>query len=262
MAPPRLTHYLITGASSGLGSALAIYLAARHHPLTLLGRNSEVLRSVADDCRGLGAPVEELCCDVRDVKSMDQGLLGADDRLCVDVVIANAGIGGSAVLASAQGEAASLAREVMDVNLGGTINTVTPLMDRFVARGTGRFVVVSSMAAFEGLAEAPAYAASKAAVRIYGHGLRRLLAPHGVAVTVVTPGFVETPMSASLPFKNPFEWSAKRAAERIVAGIERDEAEIAFPWQLRLGVAVAGYLPVSIVDKMLVHARNRLEPRR
>ena len=261
MAPPRLTHFLITGASSGLGSALAICLAARHHPLTLMGRNGEVLRRVADVCRRLGAPVEVLCCDVRDEKSMEQGLLSADDRLIVDVVIANAGIGGAAVLASVQGEAADLAREVIDVNLGGTINTVTPLMDRFVARRSGRFVVVSSMAAFEGLADAPAYAASKAAVRIYGHGLRRLLAPHGVDVNVVTPGFVETPMSASLPFKNPFEWSAKRAAERIVAGIERNEAEIAFPWQLRLGIAVAGCLPVSIVDRVLLHARSRLEPR-
>ncbi len=173
-----------------------------------------------------------MLCDVVDADMMARHLESADDLAPVRVVIANAGVGGEAVLASATAEPGTLARHVVNVNTIGVINTVAPLIERFVARRSGHITVISSMAGFEGLAEAPAYAASKAAVRIYGHGLRRL----------------------SLPFPTPFAWPAERAAERIARGISRREAEIVFPWQLRTIAAAAALLPRPVVDRLVSSA--------
>jgi short-subunit dehydrogenase len=250
---------LITGASSGLGAELARLYASRGVALTLMGRNPDRLRAAVDRCRAEGASATGLCCDVRDAAAMQAHLLEADARLPLSTVIANSGIGGIEVMARQGHEPAELARQVVDVNLLGVINTIAPLQQAFIARKRGTFAVVSSMAAFEGLAEAPAYAAAKAAVRIYGHGLRRLLAPHGIHVGVVTPGFVATPMSASLPLTPPFLWTAERAARRIVLGLDRKEAEIAFPFAMRAGVGLARMLPVRVVDLALRLLQTRLE---
>jgi short-subunit dehydrogenase len=261
MPAPNAAHVVITGASSGLGAALARGFAAQKKRMTLLGRDRLRLQKVADECLGVGATVNIACCDVRDASVMQDVLSGADNLWEVDTVIANAGIGGADVVVKREGEPADLARRIVEINLLGTVNTVAPLQDRFVARRKGRIVVMSSMAAFEGLAEAPMYAASKAAVRIYGHGLRRRLAPHGVQVNVVSPGFVTTPMSQSLPFSQPFPWSAERAAQRILRGISRNEPEIAFPWQLQWGVALSSILPISLADRAMVFASTSLRRR-
>lgn len=260
--PAAKTHALITGASGGLGSELALHMAARGASLTLMGRNAERLQATAARCHQLGADTTIEVCDVRDAAAMEAALRRADERLAIGMVFANSGIGGSEVLARDGYEAAELARRVVDVNLIGVINTVAPLQPAFIERRRGTFVLVSSMAAFDGLEQAPSYAAAKAAVRIYGHGLRRLLAPHGIRVSVATPGFVATPMSASLPMATPFMWTAERAARRIVKGVERNEREIAFPWQMKLGVAVARMLPARLVDALLRQAQARLEQRR
>ena len=147
------------------------------------------------------------------------------------------------------------ARKIVEVNFLGVVNTVVPLLANLCARRRGHIVIVGSMAGLQGLAESPAYSASKAAVRIYGEGLRRLLAPQGVRVTVVVAGFIATPMSASLPFPRPFEWTAERAASRIVRGIGRNEAEIAFPWQLRLAGSTAMLMPLGLRDRLLAFGR-------
>lgn len=254
--PP--THHAITGASSGLGAALARACAGPSHVLTLFGRDDARLDTVADDCVRLGASVAKVRCDITDAPAMREALVDADRRCPVDIVIANAAIGGADVLSSAAEEPYDLARRIFETNLLGTINTITPLQSRFVERRRGRFVVIGSMAAFEGLADAPAYAASKAAVRTYGHGLRRRLAAYDVHVTIVSPGFITTPMSNSLPFEHAFPWTAERSARHILRGIERGAAEIAFPWQLRLGLAIGGVLPLALVDAVLERARSRL----
>lgn len=254
-------HVLITGASSGLGAELACGFARRGATLTLMGRDAVRLAAVSARCRALGGAPEAVVCDVRDAQAMAGALRGADERQALDVVIANAGIGGEQVMSRDDQEPLELAREVVSVNLLGVINTVAPMQEIFTRRRRGSLVLVSSMAAFEGLAAAPSYAASKAAVRIYGHGLRRLLAPFGVLVTVVTPGFVATPMSASLPMSAPFLWSAERAARRILAGLDRGEYEIAFPWQMRVGIALARLLPTQLVDYAMRAAQQGLEGR-
>ena len=209
------------------------------------------LSSVAEACRLAAEAVDIFGCDVTDEAKMAMTLADIDARRPVDILIANAGIGGSGVIAPASGEPLDLARRIADVNVLGVINTVAPLTSRLCARAQGHIVIVSSMAGLQGLAESPVYSASKAAIRVYGEGLRRLLAPKNVRVSVVLPGFIATPMSRSLPFRGPFEWSAERAAARIVRGIERNEAEIAFPWQLSIANSAAGLMPLRLRDRVL-----------
>lgn len=254
-----MPHALITGASSGLGSALAVLLGKRGYTLTLLGRDAERLEHVADRCRAAGNTVVTARVDVADADGMVATLLEADQRQPLDLLIANAGIGGSGVLAPPTGEPVELARGIVDVNFLGVVNSVAPLLPRFVARGRGDIAIVSSLAGMEGLADSPVYCASKAAARVYGHGLRRLLAAKGVRVTVVCPGFMTTPMSASLPMQPLFPVEAERAAAYILRGIERGRPEIVFPWQLRWVAHLTSVLPRAATDRILALGRAHME---
>jgi len=179
-----------------------------------------------------------------------------DGRQPIDLVIANAGIGGAAVIAPDTGEMLAAAHEIIGTNVLGVANTVIPLLPRFVDRGKGHVVIMSSLAAYVGLPQSPLYSASKAAVRTYGQALRRLVAPSGIRVTVICPGFVETPMSASVRGPRPMLWSVERAAERIVRGIARGEREISFPWPLATLARIADVLPPGLVDPFLARTRR------
>jgi short-subunit dehydrogenase len=111
--------------------------------------------------------------------------------------------------------------------------------------------LLSSLAGYIGLADSPAYSASKAAVRIYGDALRRLLKPHDVRVTVVSPGFVKSPMSDSIPGRLPFLWDTDRAARHIAAGIAKAKREIAFPRPMVMLLRLAGLLPSFVLEPLL-----------
>lgn len=250
------THAVITGASGGLGAALAAGLAARGTDLTLIGRHAERLQETAARCGG-AVGVRQHLCDVTDAERMRAGLLAADDARPIDLVIANAGIGGRDVLAPPDGEPPALVREIFDVNMIGVINTVSPLIERLRARRDGHIVLVSSLAGYAGLPDAPAYCASKAAVRVYGQGLRRLLAPDRIGVTVVCPGFVDTAMSRSLPHGQPFRCSAEEAASRILRAADRGTHELAFPWQLVWLSRALSVLPPAVADLVLAVHRKR-----
>ncbi len=252
-------HVVITGASSGLGAALADCYAARGASLTLIGRDAIRLEVTRAACAGRAALAVGLVCDVTDANALRAALASAEARQPVDLVIANAGVGGAGVLAPRAGESAALARDIMDVNFMGVVHTVTPLIAPFIARGRGQIAIVSSLAGLDGLADSPVYCASKAAARVYGHGLRRLLGPRGIRVSVVLPGFVATPMSASLPLRQPFTVEVGAAARRIVEGLDRGRAEIAFPWQWRLVAHVLTQLPRGVSDRILAAGRRRLE---
>lgn len=255
-APPR--HVVITGASSGIGAALARNYSRPGGVLSLTGRNAERLDCIAAACRARGAVVEVERLDVTDAVSMANWLCQRDADLPVDLVIANAGIGGAQVLTGASGEDGNIARHVLQVNVIGVVNTVSPLLKPFVLRRRGHIAIISSVAAFLGLPDAPAYSASKAAVRVYGEALRRCHALDGIRVSVVCPGFVGTPMSATLPFRTPFLWTAEKAARRIADDLTRGKAEIVFPWQLRVAAKLTHVLPPALVDLALVRLTTRL----
>ncbi len=226
-------HVLITGASSGIGAALARRLARADRRLTLLGRDAGRLAAVAAACAGV---VETVPVDVCDKPGMQRAVADAFAAAPVDLLIANAGISG--------GEPSVQ----MAVNVQGVVNTVEPALPLLRAAGRGQLALMSSLAGFRGLPNAPAYCASKAAVRVYGDGLRGRLGRDGIRVSVICPGFIRTPLTAENPFPMPFLMSAERAAERIVRGLERGQAQIAFPRRLYWPILLGSLLPTGLTD--------------
>jgi len=254
-SPSEFRHAVITGASSGIGAALATYYAHRGFVLSLLGRNPTRTNSVAQECTEAGADVRAATGDVADSVFMTAWLESCEARMPVDVIIANAGVGGRYAMPQGAGETVTVARDIFMTNLVGVSNTVLPILPRLVERRQGRLVLVSSLAGYLGLPDAPAYSASKAAVRIYGHALRRRISRHGVGVSIVCPGFVQTPMSDSLPGALPFLWGSDRAARHIAGRIARGQHEIAFPWTLSMLTRIAAMLPPSLLDSVLTRVR-------
>ena len=243
---PQPGHVLITGASSGIGAALARAYAAPGRMLTLLGRDPARLNAVAEDVHRDGAEVATRRVDVTDPAAVAEAVTGAERARPLDLVIANAGISGSS-----GGDAADRARQILRVNVEGVINTVEPALPAMIARGRGQLALMSSLAGFRGMPSAPVYCASKAAVRIYGEALRARLRARGVRVSILCPGFVETPLTAANPFPMPLIMPAADAAARIKAGLDAGRPMIAFPRRFRLALGLLGLLPASLTDPWL-----------
>jgi len=252
--PDDPTHVMITGASSGIGRALALRYAAPGRVLSLVGRDPERLDLVAADCRARGAEIETAQIDVTDHASLEPWIEARDTARPVDLVIAAAGLGGNRALAAMGGETGAQARDLMSVNTLGVLNTVTPLQPRMARRGAGHVAIIGSIQGRMGLPQAPVYSASKAALQIYADATRRLLRPHGITVTLVLPGFVDTPMSQSLATPRPWLWSPERAADRIARDIGRGARICAFPWPLRLAITLGVIAPVPLVDRILTYS--------
>jgi short-subunit dehydrogenase len=236
---------VITGASSGLGEALAKTYATRGAVLGLLGRDQQRLYALAQFCRARGTEVTTASIDVCDADAMQAWLEGFHAHHPIDLIIANAGISGG----TAEGiESAQQTRRIMDVNVGGVMNTVLPVIPLMQIRKSGHIAIISSVAGLRGLPSAPAYSTSKAAVKAWGEGLRGELAPHGIGVSVVCPGFIRTPMTDVNPFPMPFMLEAEDAAARIHKGISRNKSRIMFPWQIAIPLLLLSYLPTIISD--------------
>ncbi len=239
---------LITGASSGIGAALAVAYAHDNVQLVLIGRNAERLAEVMASCRARGAKVLTATMDVRDKEVLAEFLMTTDAITPIDLVIANAGI--SAGFSNTVEEHCARAQEVFDVNLQGVLNTIHPLIPRMVARRRGHLVLMSSLAGIRALPSAPAYSASKAAVRVYGDALRGELAPHQVAVSVVCPGWIDTPLTRKNDFPMPFILSPERAVQRMKRGIMTKKARIAFPRRLYYPLRILDALPLIWSDRL------------
>ena len=250
--PPR--SILITGASSGLGEALAKAYAGPGVTVALSGRDGRRLEAVAEACRALGAEATAAVVDVTEPGAMSRWIEAADDARPLDLVIANAGIS-AGTGATDDPEAQALA--IFAVNLTGVLNTVHPVLSRMRARRSGQIGLVSSVAAFRGLPGSPAYAASKAAVRIYGEGLRGWLAEDGVRVSVICPGFFDSRMTAANRYPMPLIMPAERAAAIVKRGLARDKARIAFPWPMYFLAWLFGALPPAWTDSLLVRAPRK-----
>lgn len=243
-------HIVITGASSGLGAALALSYARSGVHLSLSGRHAERLAQVALVCEKAGATVHHAVLDVTDQAAMTNWLIAADAARPVDLVIANAGIsGGTGGIAEPDAQA----RQIFAVNVDGVLNTVQPLIPRMVARGAGQIALISSLAGMRGLPSAPAYSASKAAVRVYGEALRGSLGKLGVRVSVVCPGYIKTPMTDVNDFPMPFLLEADRAAEIIKKGLARNCSRIAFPWQLYVPLWLLSCLSTTLTDRLFAN---------
>lgn len=238
---------LITGASSGIGAALAVALAGPDSVLHLGGRDGPRLAAVAAVCRARGAVVVTCAADVRDEAAMRAWIAraGADSRL--DLVIANAGISAGSGQSGVESEAQC--RALFAVNLDGVLNTVCPALDLMARQAPGAdgrrgtIAAIASIAGFIPAPGAPAYAASKAAVDTWVIGHAPAAARAGIRLTSVCPGFIATPMTAGNPYPMPGLMPAERAAAIILRGLARGRARIAFPWWVAALARALGVLP-------------------
>jgi len=245
----RFTSIVITGASSGIGDALARCYAEPGVALALIGRDQPRLQAVAEACRAKNAIVHIGQIDVTDRTALAAWLTRFDDAHPVDLVVANAGI--SIDKDNSSLDDFSRIHKTMDVNVGGVLNTIEPLLPRLMQRGQGQIAVVSSLAGFFGLPYSASYNASKAAVRVWGESIRYVLKKHGIGVSVICPGFVVSPMTATAPFPTPFLMSAERAAAIIRRGLARNHARIAFPIGIQAAVWLGQTLPGRWTARLL-----------
>jgi short-subunit dehydrogenase len=243
----------ITGASSGIGAALGEYYAQSGTTLALLARDEIELKSVSEKCRAKGAVVHEYLADVTDLVAMRKCVADLLSRVeGVDIVIANAGIRGEE---DVDCQDTQIAEETMRVNYFGVINTFSPFIRPMKARGRGQLAVISSIASFRGTPNSGAYSASKAAVNVWTESLRLRLIPHGIGLTTICMGFVNTAMTAGLPFWMPGILSAEQAAALIAKSIEKKMRVVTLPWQSRFIWSVFRIMPGMLYDKLIIWAK-------
>ncbi len=257
---------LVTGASSGIGRALALAYAAPGVRLALLGRDPGRLEAVAAAAREKGAGVEAASIDVRDRLAMAQWIGAADRRDPFDLAIANAGI----TTGLAPGELTEdpdAVRAILATNLVGVLNTAEPLIAPMAARGTGQLAFIGSIAGLRGLPYSPAYCVTKAGVHAYAESLRGRLERRGVRVSLIVAGFVKTPLNDSIDAIKPGEITAAQAAALIKRRLARGDATIAFPWFLYALTRAGRLLPARLYDRIMAQVevaipstRERVEP--
>jgi short-subunit dehydrogenase len=243
MAVPASRNVIITGASSGIGAALAARYAREGGVLGLVGRDRERLERVAEQCRANGCEVRLGLVDVRDRAALGDWLREFDRAAPIDLVVANAGTTTGMQQRGQPIEDAEAAFQVMQINVLGVMNTVHPVLPLMLARGRGQIAIMSSIAAILPLPDSPSYSASKASVLAYGLALRDRLHGSGVRVNVLCPGYITSPMSARIRGWKPLEMSPEYAAERMARGLARDRGLIAFPWSLIAISRFASWLP-------------------
>jgi len=250
---------LITGASDGIGAALAEAYAAPGKHLALSGRDVARLSAVAERCRQRGATVAETIVDVTDSGAVAAWIEAAERAAQLDLAIANAGIQGGPFRAG-RGETLDEVERVMQVNFLGVCNTVHPVLAAMRARGRGQIALIASLAGLRGLPQSPGYCASKAALKAYGEALRSWLQPEGIEVSVVLPGFVETRMANAVIGPKPLMMSTARAAHIIQRGLAHGRRQIAFPLPLYFGMSLLRVLPAALADRLLRRAEVDIVP--
>ncbi|HVY05796.1 MAG TPA: SDR family oxidoreductase [Burkholderiales bacterium] len=252
---PQLS-VVITGASSGIGRALAMEYAARGATLGLIARREDLLTQLASSL-----PVRSCAyaLNVTDAQALAHAAADFTARVgCPDIVIASAGVSVGTLTEEAMDNA--VFEEVMATNVLGTMLTFQPFLEAMRLRRGGTLVGIGSIAGFRGLPGASAYSASKAAVMSYLESLRLELRDSGVAVVTICPGYVATPMTAKNPYRMPFLMDAGKAAIKIADAIDRRSRFYVLPWQMGLVGGVLKRLPRWLYD--LLFARAPRKPRR
>ncbi|TDI58277.1 MAG: SDR family NAD(P)-dependent oxidoreductase [Alphaproteobacteria bacterium] len=236
---------LITGASSGIGAALAQHYAAPGVTLFLSGRNHARLAEVEDACRSSGALVDGRIIDVCGELDLTVWIHQCDEIAPLDLVIANAGVG----LGNTDGaNLHDVAKRTFEANVGGVFNTIHPAVDCMRKRGQGQIALVSSIAAYQGLAGSPAYSASKAAVKTYGEALRAMLRPENITVSVICPGYVRSRITDRNDYFMPFFMEADKAARIIATALAKGKGRITFPWPMVPVARILTNLPMWLLD--------------
>jgi len=242
-----LANAIITGASSGIGAALAKEYARRGWSLALVARRGELLEELR-----ASLPVKSVAipCDVTDRDAVDRAVRRGESELGgpFDLAIANAGVG---VYRSTAKFNLDEADRTIRVNVLGMMNLYAAVIPSMVERSSGRFVGIASLAGLRGLPRAAAYSASKAAMQAFLEGARVDLAPHGVGVTIVNPGFIKTAMTSENKHPMPFLMSAEKAATIIANGVDRGKRVVEFPRPMAILTRIGRLMPDAIWDRVV-----------
>lgn len=247
---------VVSGASSGIGRALAVRYAEGGATLGLLARREPELRQLAAQ---LGVPHRIYAADVRNAAALTAA---AEDFMssygCPDIVIASAGV--SVGTLGAYAEDISAFQDILDINVLGTARTFQPFTARMQKIGRGKLVGIASVAGYRGLPGAGAYSASKAALISYLESLRVELGPTGINVITICPGYIATPMTARNPYPMPFLMNADAAAGKIISAIARGKTHAVIPWQMAIVARLLRAAPDWLYDRLFAKAPRK--PRR
>jgi short-subunit dehydrogenase len=250
----------ITGASSGIGSALARQYAKQGALLGLAARRGEQLQVLAETLTSAGATVQCYPLDVTDAAALRSA---AEDFIArqgaPDIVIANAGVSVGTLTECA--EDLEVIKRILEINVYGMAATFSPfiavMLQNAKAGKAGRLVGIASVAGIRGLPGAEAYSASKAAAITYLESLRLELRSSGVKVVTIAPGYIETPMTAINPYRMPFLLPADEAARRFARAIERGTSYTVIPWQMGVVAKLLRLLPNALYDRLFANAPRK-----
>lgn len=234
---------LITGASSGIGQAIALRFAKPGVSLALLGRDLNRLQKVASDCIAKGADVDTYEANVEDQLQMQKIINHVDAKRPLDCVIANAGISSGGLPMTPQ-----LAKHIIEVNVLGVFNTIDPIIPNMSLRGYGCIAIMGSLAGYRGFPNRAVYSASKSAVKNYAEALGVQLKGDNIQVSLICPGFVKTPLTDRNKFQMPGIISVESAADIVVRGLEERKRLIAFPKLLYALVRFLNIIPIQLAD--------------
>lgn len=239
-------NVLITGASSGIGKALAFECAKRGDTLFLCGRSKERLQATAEVCIGLGGKVYAEVLNVTDAGAMSAWIGKCDSIAPVEIVFANAGVGTGE-------ETEENVRTTFGINVNGTVNTVLPAIEVFRKRarerknpGLRQILITASVAGYGPLKSCPSYSATKSCLKTWALALRGMLKPEGIRVNAICPGFIRSRLTDANTCPMPFFMEADKAAKIILRRAERDVGMIAFPWPMRLAAWFLSILPHAV----------------
>lgn len=239
---------LVTGASSGIGRALAVELARRGAHVMASARRESELRALCDEITASGGKASFAVCDVSDPDAAAEVVKKSERNLgSLDMVISNAGVGGTSH--ASRLDVASVAK-MIDVNVRGAIVPLVAAIPIMLAQKHGQLVGVSSLAGKRALPTSALYNATKSALSVFLEGLRMDLDPSGILVTDVQPGFVATDMTAKNKFKMPFLWTAEKAARVVCDRLERAPRIIAFPRPMDWLTSSTRYMPYWLLSRL------------
>ncbi len=239
----------LTGASSGIGEALAYELAHRGAKVAVTARRAEVLDNLVARVRAQGGSIASFPGDVLDLEQMQQIVRDIEALWGpIDLAIPNAG---THIFTVPEEFNSREYLSLMEVNFGGMLHCIEAVLPGMLLRGKGAIAPMASLAGYRGLPRAAAYGASKAAMIHFSESIRFHLRPKGIVISIVNPGFVKTPLTDKNDFRMPFLVSAEKAAKIICDGIEKGKREIAFPFPFNWVLKIARMLPDPIYEAVV-----------